>query len=104
MSKTETIFRTVGDHGELARIRILGLRDYSGQAVVSGSVRLRAGGLFDRPMTHLGDGNWYLDPVVGDLDRPGRFLLEVLVEGSQVTVPGRAPWRLNVRTPVADPS
>lgn len=99
-----TIHRVVGDHGELARIRINNLRDVDGQPVTGGTVTLRAATLFELPMTHTGDGNWYADPADGDLDRAGAFPLEVRVDGSQVTVPSRGTWMLAVRAPVDPPS
>lgn len=100
---TNTIYRTVGDHGEFARVRIFDLQDADGTLITSGTVRLRAGRLFDEPMTHAGDGVWFYDPGPGVLDRRGDFPLEVLVEGSQVTVPGREPWVLSIRNPVREP-
>jgi len=94
-----TIYRVVGDHGELARIRVLRLFNADGEPITSGDVRLRAEGLFEREMTSAGDGDWYVDLDEGDLARAGRYQLELLVEGSQVTLPARRPWALVVRSP-----
>ena len=98
-----TIYRTVGDYGELARIRVLDLQDMDGNPITSGDVRLRAARLFDRAMTHLSNGTWYLDLQEGDLDRQGSYPLEVRVNGSRVTVPSEEPWTLMVRNTVRDP-
>lgn len=92
-----TIYRVVGDHGELARIRIRGLRNADGEPITSGEVVLRARGLFEQPMVHESDGDWHADPEEGDLSEPGRFPLEVTVGGSQVTIPARQAWALIVR-------
>ena len=98
-----TIHRVVGDHGALARIRILGLKDADGQPITSGTVTLRADGLFEGAMSHTEDGNWHYDPAPDDLDTAGRYRLEVRVDGSQVTVPGETAWTLRVRAAVEAP-
>ncbi len=97
-----TIYRVAGDHGEFARIRVLHLRDADGNPITSGDVRLRADGLFDKSMTHLENGTWYLDPGEEDLERHGSFSLEVRVNGSRVSVPAEEPWMLHIRRPVRD--
>ena len=100
---TTEIYRTVGDHGELARIRVLDLQDADGNPVTSGDVRLRASKLFDLAMTHTTNGTWYVDPGPNDLNKSGQYPLEVRVNGSQVSVPGEEPWTLMVRNTVRDP-
>ena len=98
-----TVHRAVGDYGAPARITVTDLQDANGQTVDTGTVTLRASGLFEGVMTNDGGGAWHYDPAQSDLSKRGSFLLEVRVDGSQVTVPSKGGWRLSVRDVATSP-
>ena len=98
-----TVHRAVGDFGAPARITVTDLQDAQGQTVDTGTVTLRASGLFEGVMTNDGGGVWFYDPVESDISKRGSFLLEVRVDGSQVTVPSKGGWRLSVRDVATSP-
>ena len=98
-----TIHRAVGDFGAPARITVTDLQDAQGQTVDTGTVTLRASGLFEGVMVSDGGGVWHYNPAQSDLSKRGSFLLEVRVDGSQVTVPSKGGWRLSVRDVATSP-
>lgn len=80
-----TIYRTVGDSGDLAAITYT-ITDADGTPVTSGTVTLRIAGVADLPMSHDADGVWTWTPGPSDLDlEAGRYDLEV--HAVEVTVP-----------------
>jgi hypothetical protein len=99
------IRRVVGDEGAKARITLTDVKDAQGELVTSGTLTLRADGLFEGSMTHDDGGTWFYDPVAGDLSSSGVYRLEATsADGSTVTIPGGDPWELHVRARGASPA
>lgn len=99
------IERVVGDNGAKARIRLSDVKDVNGTLVTTGTLTLRAGGLFEGAMTHDDGGSWFYDPDPSDLDTAGVYLLEATsADGGTVTIPGGTPWELHVRAAGKPPS